>query len=66
MSALLLTLKKNIQHSIDDDYEKRKREEFINYFVTKTKFPIASQNSKKRFFSENRVESEMKAGRKPP
>jgi len=31
-------LKKNIQHSIDDDYEKRKREEFINYFVTKTKF----------------------------
>ena len=31
-------LKENIQYSIDDDYEKRKREEFINYFISKTKF----------------------------
>ena len=33
-------LKENIQHSIDDDYEKRKREEFINYFISKTKFSV--------------------------
>tara|TARA_Y100001970_G_C14242907_1_gene866018 strand:- start:2124 stop:3404 length:1281 start_codon:yes stop_codon:yes gene_type:complete len=30
-------VKDNIQLSIDDDYEKRKRQEFINYFVSKTK-----------------------------
>ena len=31
-------IKENIQRSIDDDYEKRKRQELINYFVSKTKF----------------------------
>lgn len=31
-------MKLSIQQSIDDDYEKRKREEFINYFIKKTKF----------------------------
>ena len=31
-------VKENIQHSIDDDYEKRKRDSYIEYFTTKTKF----------------------------
>ena len=31
-------VKENIQLSIDDDYEKRKRDSYINYFTTKTKF----------------------------
>ena len=38
LSDLKKQLMDNIQKSIDDDYEKRKREELISYFVTKTKF----------------------------
>ena len=35
-------MKKSIQQSLDDDYEKRKREEFINYFIKKTKLTAPS------------------------
>ncbi len=38
LSELKEKLKESIQNSIDDDYEKRKREEIINYFITKSKF----------------------------
>jgi len=38
LSELKEKLKESIQNSIDDDYEKRKREAIINYFITKTKF----------------------------
>lgn len=38
LSDLKKQLMDNIQKSIDDDYEKRKREELISYFVSKSKF----------------------------
>jgi len=38
LDELKVKVRENIQRSIDDDYEKRKRQEFINYFVSKTKF----------------------------
>jgi trigger factor len=38
LDELKSKVKENIQRSIDDDYDKRKRQELINYFVSKTKF----------------------------
>ena len=38
LDQLKAKLKDNIQKSIDDDYEKRKREAFINHFVSNSKF----------------------------
>ena len=51
-------LKDNIQKSIDDDYEKRKREELINYFIAKTKFeaPVSMVNR----YLEKFIEEQMK------
>tara|TARA_Y100000588_G_C14217802_1_gene909645 strand:- start:450 stop:1727 length:1278 start_codon:yes stop_codon:yes gene_type:complete len=40
LDELKVKVKENIQRSIDDDYEKRKRQEFISYFVSKTKFEV--------------------------
>ena len=37
LDELKSKVKDNIQLSLDDDYEKRKRQEFINYFVSKSK-----------------------------
>ena len=38
LDQLKKKVKKNIQLSIDDDYEKRKRDSYIDYFTTKTNF----------------------------
>jgi trigger factor len=51
-------LKNNIQKSIDDDYEKRKREELINYFVSKVKFK-APESMVNRYL-EKFIEEQMK------
>ena len=38
LDQLKKKVKENIQLSIDDDYEKRKRDSYIDYFTTKTNF----------------------------
>ena len=63
LDELQSQLKDNIQKSIDDDYEKRKREEFISYFVSKIKFKAPesmvnrylekSSGGVKEFFDKN-------------
>ena len=58
LSDLKKQLMDNIQKSIDDDYEKRKREELINYFVSKTKFQ-APKSMVNRYL-EKFIEEQMK------
>tara|TARA_Y100001970_G_scaffold62262_1_gene79531 strand:+ start:244 stop:1521 length:1278 start_codon:yes stop_codon:yes gene_type:complete len=58
LSDLKEKLKDNIQKSIDDDYEKRKREELINYFVEKTKFQ-APESMVSRYLDKF-IEDQMK------
>ena len=58
LSDLKKQLIDNIQKSIDDDYEKRKREELITYFVTKTKFE-APKSMMERYLDKF-IEEQMK------
>ena len=58
LGDLKTQLIENIQKSIDDDYEKRKREELINYFVSKTKFE-APKSMVDRYL-EKFIEEQMK------
>jgi len=51
-------LKDNIQKSIDDDYEKRKREELISYFVSKINFK-APESMVERYL-EKFIKEQMK------
>ena len=68
-------IKENIQRSIDDDYEKRKRQELINYFVSKTKFEapdsmvnryldklIEEQSTKDKNLDKDKFREESKPG----
>ena len=58
LSDLKKKLKDNIQKSIDDDYEKRKREELINYFVEKTK--LQAPESMVSRYLDKFIEEQMK------
>ena len=58
LSDLKEKLKDNIQKSIDDDYEKRKREELINYFVEKTK--LKAPESMVSRYLDKFIEDQMK------
>ena len=58
LDELQSQLKDNIQKSIDDDYEKRKREELISYFVSKIKFK-APESMVNRYL-EKFIEEQMK------
>ena len=58
LSDLKKQLIDNIQKSIDDDYEKRKREELITYFVTKSKFD-APESMIERYLDKF-IEEQMK------
>jgi len=58
LSDLKKKLKDNIQKSIDDDYEKRKREELINYFVEKTK--LQAPESMVSRYLDKFIEDQMK------
>ena len=58
LDDLKTQIKDNIQKSIDDDYEKRKRESFISHFVSKTKFK-APESMVNRYL-EKFVEEEKK------
>ena len=58
LSDLKAKLKDNIQKSIDDDYEKRKREELINYFVEKTK--LQAPESMVSRYLDKFIEDQMK------
>ena len=58
LSDLKDKLKDNIQKSIDDDYEKRKREELINYFVEKTK--LKAPESMVSRYLDKFIEDQMK------
>ena len=58
LSDLKEKLKDNIQKSIDDDYEKRKREELINYFVEKTK--LKAPESMVSRYLDKFIENQMK------
>ncbi|MBV67362.1 MAG: trigger factor [Candidatus Marinimicrobia bacterium] len=58
LSDLKQKLKDNIQKSIDDDYEKRKREELINYFVEKTK--LKAPESMVSRYLDKFIEDQMK------
>jgi len=58
LDDLKAQIKDNIQKSIDDDYEKRKRESFITHFVQKTKFK-APESMVNRYV-EKFIEEEQK------
>ncbi len=58
LSDLKVKLKDNIQKSIDDDYEKRKREELINYFVDNTK--LQAPESMVSRYLDKFIEDQMK------
>ena len=62
LSDLKAKLKDNIQKSIDDDYEKRKREELINYFVEKTK--LQAPESMVSRYLDKFIEDQMKKNNK--
>ena len=75
LDELKSKVKENIQRSIDDDYEKRKRQELINYFVSKTKFEapdsminryldklIEEQSTKDKNLDKEKFREESKPG----
>tara|TARA_Y100001958_G_C21222549_1_gene547901 strand:- start:938 stop:2215 length:1278 start_codon:yes stop_codon:yes gene_type:complete len=62
LSDLKAKLKDNIQKSIDDDYEKRKREELINYFVEKTQ--LQAPESMVSRYLDKFIEDQMKKNNK--
>ncbi len=58
LDALKDKVKENIQRSIDDDYEKRKRDAYIDYFINKIKFS-APQSMVNRYL-EKLLEEQLK------